>query len=525
MKQPMFSLVYTSVRPECIMPMVNEWIDKATDKEAMEVIVAIDANDQKSQKALDGVQCRVPFQVLIQPQPPFNCVKGWNLAAFKATGKVLVQLTDDIHPPDAWDAKLLALEPGSWVNMDAAIHVEDGYVHDIMVLAIITKIRYDRFGYLFYPEYESLFCDTELTEVAYRERKVLQAKHLLFEHKHPDCNKRERDEVDMVHASKERWNRGEMLFNFRRARGFPIDAGPRAVRPEEGFVKKAESPVPQKLATDLRFCVYIQATRDDLCLMEVCERMKEEGVNDFFFSIPNEYWSGRPTPPEDIRAVQEIAARLKATGTNVEVMVHKVKTYRFPGDSRIAVETRVRNDALSVIRQKGFEHVLIVDGDELWKRGTLKLVHEIVVRYSPTSINCLMIPVVGCPGYPINGASDVAVVYVRSEVPFKQCRTPVGDQFRLQMAQVIHFTGTRRTMEETIRKHTDSGHFDDPDYDFEDFLKNKLPNIKPGMKNVHFYKKYQIWPEVRNWMAEEVSEIPQSLWPFLAIQSTSVTTA
>ena len=40
-------------------------------------------------------------------------------------------------------------------------------------------------------------------------------------------------------------------------------------------------------APGLNFCVYVQATKDDLCLFEVCKRMMEEGVNDFFFSIPN----------------------------------------------------------------------------------------------------------------------------------------------------------------------------------------------------------------------------------------------
>ena len=501
--------------------MIKDWLTKARRPEDLEIIVAVDGKDEKSIAVMeklnpdkDKLNPDWRTRWFIQPDPPFNCVRGWNLAASKATGKVLVQLTDDIVPPDAWDIKLKALEPSTWMDEDWAVHVEDGYVHDIMVLAIITKVRYDRFGYFFYPEYPSLFCDTELTTVAYSEGRVIQAKHLLFEHKHPDCNKRERDEVDKVHASPERWTQGETLYKFRKNRGFPIDVGPNAVALKE---------VPPPGPPPMRFCAYVQATRDDLCLFEVCKRMKEEGVNDFFFSIPDEYWSGRPTPSEDIAEVKKIADDVRALGCNVETLLHKVKTYRWPGDTRIRVETRVRNDALSYIKAKGFEHVLIMDGDELWKRGTLNYVKEILRRWHPNAINSLMVPVVGCPGYPINGATDVAVIYVNSSTPFKECRTPIGDQFRLQMPMVIHFTGTRRTMEETIRKHTDSGHFDDPDYDFKEFIENVLPNIKPGFRHkypngvegVHFYKKYQIWPEVRDWLAEEVKEIPESLWTFL----------
>ena len=67
-----------------------------------------------------------------------------------------------------------------------------------------------------------MFCDTEFTDVAYRYGVVIEAMHLLFEHLHPDCNKRSRDSNDVHHASKERWNSGETLYNSRKLHGFPI---------------------------------------------------------------------------------------------------------------------------------------------------------------------------------------------------------------------------------------------------------------------------------------------------------------
>lgn len=505
--QPLFSLIYTSVRPTQIGPVIAEWVSKSKLKN-LEVVLTVDANDQPSADMAKAIADRftVPYRWFVQLDAPFNCVKGWNLAAEKSVGKVLVQVTDDFSPPEGWDEALLALKPNDWIEDDWAVHVDDGYVKTLMTLAIITRKRYERFAYLFYPDYESLFCDTELTEVAYREKKVINASHLLFEHQHPDCHKRERDKVDAVHASQERWTRGEMLFNYRKSHGFPVDVG--------SMAGKTESAV-----EELKFCCYIQATRDDFCLREVCQRMREEGVNDFFFSVPDEYWSGRPTPQEEIDQVIACAKWLTESGVNAFVNVHRVRTYRFPGDSRIRVETRVRNDALAWIRKAGFEHILIVDGDELWKRGTLAYVTDIVKTQRPAAISTYMIPAVGLPGYPIDGATDVAVVYIGGKMPFKECRTPLGDQFRIHMPFVIHFTGCRRTMEDIILKHKQSGHYDDPDYDFEGWLTNVLPNIKPGFKDVHMYKKYQIWPVIRNWWATEIEEIPESLWPYLAIQT------
>lgn len=516
-----FSLIYTSVRAQLIAPVIDDWVRKADQPADLEIVLAVDGNDIPSQTAAKTIEAgwspvgRPAFHWHVQEQAPYNCVKGWNLAASKSTGQVLVQLTDDMTPPAHWDTHLRQLNPPDWMDRDAAVHVEDGYVHDIMVLAIITRVRYERYGYFFYPDYESLFCDTELTETAYRDGVVIEAKHLLFEHRHPDCNKRARDAVDLVHASKERWVRGETLFNHRRAKGFPIDVGPKAT-----VEAKNAGPLPR------RFCAYIQATRDDFCLYEVCRRLHEEGVNDFFFSVPDEYWSGRPTPKEQMEQVRDIAGRVRQDlGVCVEVVVHNVKTYRFIGDTRLRVETRVRNDALAYIRSRGFEHVLIVDGDELWRRGTLSIVQQVLDRWRPNVINCRMIPVIGLPGYPVDGATDVAVIYINSSIPFQECRTPIGEQFRIVMPLVIHFTGTRRTMQEIIQKHEDSGHYDDPDYDFRTWLTEVLPNIKPGFKykwsngieGLHMYKKYQIWPAVRHWMDAEIAEIPESLWPYLAI--------
>lgn len=510
MPNPLFSLVYTSVRAATIPKMLNCWLERASGSHPLEIVLTVDANDQTSQEAARQFEAYVrdnqlsfDFKWFIQPEEPFCCVKGWNLAAQHSTGKIIVQVTDDFVPPPQWDTALLALEPHGWPDGDYAVHVNDGYVRTLMTLVITTRKRYERYGYLFYPDYLSLFSDTEFTDVAYRDGVVIKAPHLLFEHMHPDCHKRNRDEVDLVHASSERWQMGETLYNFRKQRNFPVDVGPRAGLEVTPAVKPRE------------YACYIQATRNDFCLQEVCQRMFDEGVRNFFFSVPDEYWSGRPNPPEDIQQVKDIADWCQSLGAQAKVIIHKVSTYRFTGDTRIRVETRVRNDALSAIRKAGFQHVLIVDGDELWKRGTLRYVDEIVTQAAPAAISTFMIPAIGLPGYPIDGATDVAVVYINSDTSFRECRTPIGEQHRLHMPLVIHFTGCRRTMEEIIRKHRDSGHYDDPDYDFEGWIKNVLPNIRPGLENAHMYTKYQIWPRIRHWRAEELREIPETLYPFL----------
>jgi len=499
--------VYTSVRANAIPDVVKNWRLKSASLRCFEWVISVDGNRPDTIEAANRLVEHYNdggIKVVIQDKEPFNCVRGWNLGAEHSTGKVIIAVTDDFNPPQHWDEKMLALEPKGWEDGEHVVHIDDGFVRTICTLSILTRKRYDKFGYVFYPKYESMFCDTEFTEVAYRDGVVIKAMHLLFEHMHPDCGKRPRDAADQKHASSDRWRRGEILFNYRKFKGFPQDEGPKAVTTETAKSGQRQ------------YCAYMQVNRDDFCLVEVCQRLIEEGVTTFFWAIPDEYWTGEPTTKANMDELNAAKVAVEKNGGTVNAKLFKVRSYRFAGDSRITVETRLRNDSLTWIRRNGFNDILIIDGDELWKRGLLKQIDDMVNR-GVQSINAALIPVIGLPGYPVDRAQDTAVVYVGGNIRFSVCRTPEVLPTKIFEPMLYHFTGTRRTMEEVIAKHKASGHYDDPDYDFEGWLKNTLPNIKPGLKNAHMYKPYQIWPSVRAFTADEIAEIPASLHKFLGV--------
>jgi hypothetical protein len=504
MSVPTFSLAYTSVRAATIPHVIRMWEDAAVMGD-FEWVLCVDDGDSVCLAAAEAAKAtsRVPFTIVINKGSK-DCVSGWNTAAAATAGKVIIAVADDFVPLPQWDIQLLGLEPAGWVDGEHAVHVEDGYVHSLMVLPIITRARYARFGYLFYPKYKSMFCDTELTEVAYRDGVVIDAHHLLFEHMHPDCGKRNRDQNDLLHASSERWNVGEMLFNFRKAAGFPVDDGPKAVSTVE------------KSSTE--FAVYMQVTQDDICLQEVCLRMMEEGCRVFFFAVPDTYWSGEKVPEDKLKSLDPVFAFLTAKGADVRVKQFQVARYRMSEkDDRITVETRLRNDSLAWIRKSGFDRILIVDGDELWMPGTLEMLKPYIER-GDLAISVRMIPVIGVPGYPVEGATDVAVVYIGPKCNFRVCRTPTVSQTIIEQPRIIHFTSTRRTLEDNKAKHLRSGHYGDPDYDFDGWMQSVLPNVKPGMRDVHMYKPYSIWKSVRAWRPEELAIIPSTIHPYLGLE-------
>ncbi len=498
-----FSLCYTSRRPHEIRRVIELWKSRATHPDQVEFVVTVDADDEKGIEVIDSLD--LPHvSTAIQRERPFCCVKGWNLAAELSTGDVLIALSDDWDPPAGWDKLLTDFGNGSWIREDKCLFVSDGYLNQLCTLPVVSRPRYEKFGYLYYPKYHSMFCDTELTQRAKMDGALLDARHITFQHVHCDAGLRGRDEVDLNHSSSEHYTTGELLYNFRRARGFPIDAGP-----------KAEVYLAETKALGEKYACYMQVIKDDFCLYETCKRLVDEGVSHFFFCIPDAYWDGRPTPESDIKEVMQVKDELnKLDGCVVKSRVFNVEKYRHL-PNRLATETCVRNESKDWISGEGFKHILIIDGDELWMPGLLRKVDTIVKHYHPAAISCAMVPVVGVPGYPIHDAKDLATVYVRGDARFAECRAVFGVCRNIDAHDVIHFTATRKTSEEVVTKMRVSGHYDDPAYAFEDFIANTLPNVKEGMKDVHMYRGYQVWPSIRVWTPREWDAIPESLRPYL----------
>ncbi len=226
LERPRFSLAYTTARPTWIPGVVDRWRERARSPAAVEVVIAVDAPDEDAARAMLGGAEPRPDSAprLVVNRGPRTCVAGWNEAARATTGDVLIAVADDFDPPDHWDEALAAAAPGAWWRQDRVVAVADGNKPDVFTLAILTRPRYQRFGYLFHPAYASMYCDTEFTAVAQAEGVVIDARHLMFEHRHHDIGKRARDAVDRRQVSRERWRTGRALFAARRAAGFP--AGP-----------------------------------------------------------------------------------------------------------------------------------------------------------------------------------------------------------------------------------------------------------------------------------------------------------
>lgn len=500
-----FSLLYTSRRPKQIWQCVKEWISHTALKDRIEFVFVADEDDRPTAQAMAATCSRLAAMGIraIGPIPspkPGNCVKGWNTAAKHATGKVLIAISDDFLPPLVWDESMRML--GGDLDGDAAILVSDGNTKPgdlCMTLPIVTRAYYERVGYLLHPAYQSMFCDNDLAEHAAQTGNLIDARHIAFRHQHYVNAQRQKDKVDEAHASKIRFEHGRRIFEARKSCRFAIDEGPKSDMPGS---------VPDK------WIAYVQTTGDDFCLMEACEELIRQGLKTFFFCVPSHKWNGEPVEFD----IQGVTRRLEGMGAKSFIQHPVVKDYAYHGAKlAIDIETRVRNGALEAIERLGFGHVVIMDSDELWRRGLLDSLKALVIEQNPACVSVRSVPVIGERGLPIEGALDKVGIYIRANNRFLFCRGAYRNSgHELPGTPIFHFTATRRSRDAIIAKMKSSGHYDDPDYGFHHWINHKLPVISPGMRDAHMYRKGQnIWPLVREWTAEELNEIPASLHQYL----------
>lgn len=431
-----------------------------------------------------------------------NYVAGVNAAAARlAPGcDVLIVVSDDFVPPNNW-AMALVMAIAHRVNRspDYAIHVHDG-CGDLATLPIVSFVRYKRFGWLLWPGYKSLFSDTEFTMRAKLDGCLIDARHILFEHMHPVNQKRPADEVDAEHASQQRWDEGKIVYNQRLAIGFPPDHN--------------LSDVPEVHGE--RYIASIQATRDDICLKATVDSLFDGGVRNFMFNMPKHHWDGTAVPASDHAQVVAVASHLVKRGAwYCRCAADSLASVYWPEMTRGMLETNYRNFCLQRLRKLGFRQQLIVDGDEIFMPGALAAVDWNVQVMSPDSAALRGVPMLGLPAVAVEGATDRITCYMGATDTWRDVRSPHKPVLDIQHLGVLHLSGVRRTREEIVAKMRKSGHYDDKEYHFDDWISDVLPVLRPGMKNVHMYRDGSLWPLSRELTEREWAAIPAELKPLV----------
>jgi hypothetical protein len=106
-------------------------------------------------------------------------------------------------------------------NFDMILHYPDGNRNDLLTMSIIGREYYNRFNYIYNPNYKSLFCDNEAMEVG----KILNLYKFcdknIFVHNHPAYGKSIMDEQYILTESF--YSEDEVTYKNRKYNNFDLD--------------------------------------------------------------------------------------------------------------------------------------------------------------------------------------------------------------------------------------------------------------------------------------------------------------
>jgi len=140
---------------------------------------------------------------------------------------ILINTSDDIN----WQ-----LNAGKQIIQDVTQYGSDIFLHypelfaesqakklnkpSISVVSIMDRAYYDRFGYVYYPGYKSIWCDEEATLVARSLGRHKFVNRFIFDHVHPNIVKIKKDEL---HTRNDQYNsHDKLLFIKRKMEGFGL---------------------------------------------------------------------------------------------------------------------------------------------------------------------------------------------------------------------------------------------------------------------------------------------------------------
>ena len=181
----------TRSRPQRFAETIKSIVDNSSNDDYL-VLVTIDEDDESMQPYIEDHQLGLGFphyNVVVVNGRSKNKIDAINRDMENSWERwlnwdILVNISDDmiITSPD-FDKVVRSVFSET---TDLFLHLPDGYANErLCTMSIMGKDYYKRFGYIYHPSYESVYCDNEATDVAKSLNRYVYVNQQLFSHNHP----------------------------------------------------------------------------------------------------------------------------------------------------------------------------------------------------------------------------------------------------------------------------------------------------------------------------------------------------
>lgn len=218
-------------RPQQAHATYKKWMSSAKNSSDIQYIVSIDSLDHEWVEYINnffynnawhtvpelGRQVLYDKNLFVVKEYNDSAIDAINTAVKECSGDLLIVVSDDFDCPFHWDVALLEMLNG---KEDFLVKTRDGIQKTLITLPIMDRKYYNRFGYIYNPEYKHMFCDQEMTAVGHLLGRVIELP-ITFPHNHYTTNKTRKDHINEKNDAT--WNQGKEVFQRNMQNNFGIE--------------------------------------------------------------------------------------------------------------------------------------------------------------------------------------------------------------------------------------------------------------------------------------------------------------
>jgi hypothetical protein len=177
-------------RPAKLKSTLQLYVSKSEKKNNVYYMITLDENDPSATKEF--------VQSLKNIHPNINIMLGQSTSKISACNRdmtpeivanydIFILASDDMIPKiQGWDIKISDTMNSVFPCYDGVLHFNDGFTgQKLNTMCILGREYYKLFNYFYHPDYKSLWCDNEFTDMSINRKKCYYENTVLFKHEHP----------------------------------------------------------------------------------------------------------------------------------------------------------------------------------------------------------------------------------------------------------------------------------------------------------------------------------------------------
>jgi len=185
----------TRSRPAQFIRVLNQYVTLANRPDLLGICISCDQDDltmteTNIQYSIKNITHTVAWSEIYygNSKTKIEAVNA-DMSSINWPWEMVIIVSDDMVPQvKGYDDVLRSHMIANFADTDGILWVNDGTQGDnLNTISIMGRKMYDSFGYLYHPEYKSLFCDTEFTDLCKGPlaSKCTYLPHVLIKHEHP----------------------------------------------------------------------------------------------------------------------------------------------------------------------------------------------------------------------------------------------------------------------------------------------------------------------------------------------------